>query len=407
MIAAVLSRADAAIAVGDWAGVEAAAGEALAVAPDSAEALHRLQMALQRRNAFAEAEAIVRRILELRPDSAGAFANLGTILLVRDRPEEAVAAFQAALERAPPERRPEFEAALAMGLLSANRYGEGFRYFEARPSRGEAEAIRTAVGLPDWQGDPARPCRLVLIPEQGLGDTLHFLHCAHALVQRGFEVFVLAQPALIPLLDAQSWLQGRVLGQGMGRGARLPRDAVAAPLLSLPYRMGLTAEALPLTRHYLTAGLASTMSAAQSDAISIGLCWRGNPKHIRDAWRSMSLERLLADPRLAAAVDRVRGASCRPDAALRWVNLQYAPTEAEQRLLSAQDAALPDIASFDRLAAAAASVDLVVTVDTSLVHLTGALGIPTLLLTAPFRDWRWSAQAADGTSLWYPSVTVG
>jgi hypothetical protein len=223
--------------------------------------------------------------------------------------------------------------------------------------------------------------------EQGLGDTLQFIRYLPDVVAAGGRVVVECESGLARLIAAIDGVEGIVL-----KGAPLPAHALHVPLLSLPRIAGTTLASLPAAVPYL-----KTPEGARRPALApadgrrrVGIVWAGNPRHGKDRARSVALDHFAALAR-------------RDDVAL--YSLQVGARAAE---LAALDAPIGDLApglsDFADTAAALDALDLVITVDTAVAHLAGALARPvwTLLPVAP--DWRWMLERDD--SPWYPTMRL-
>jgi hypothetical protein len=279
---------------------------------------------------------------------------------------------------------------LAMALLAQGAWAEGWRSYEWREATGLMDGDRRPWEAPRWDGAPVAGTTVLVHAEQGLGDTLQFVRHLPRLRARGARVVLAVPPTLVPLL-ALAPLADEVVPL---TGA-LPRHDWQLPLMSLPLRLGLgtDAEVMGDGGPYLLAPPRVEPPAPWLSAPGprVGIVWAGHPTHTNDRHRSVGVEPLrpLFD---------VTG--------LTWVSLQHGARAAD---LAA--AALPvpvhDHAPWLRTladtAAALRHLDLVITVDSAVAHLAGALGRPCwLLLPRVGVDWRWSAERPG--SRWYQSM---
>jgi hypothetical protein len=266
---------------------------------------------------------------------------------------------------------------------------EGWAGYEARldiPGR-----IRPERNFPQprWCGEPFQGRTLLVHYEQGLGDTLMFLRYLPMVKALGGTVLLLVQPALVDLAATCSGPD-----QVMAEGASLPPFNLQVSLLSLPAIFHTELDTIPARIPYLDipAGVPNRshfddIFVGGEHEIRIGLVWAGNPDHKKDAERSMPS--LFLQP-----LDRLQD--------VRWFSFQLGRNEPPP---------LPDLVSlapllncFSDTAYALSRMDLVITVDTSLTHLAGALGIPVFLML-PFQpDFRWMLNRKD--SPWYPSMRI-
>jgi hypothetical protein len=244
---------------------------------------------------------------------------------------------------------------------------------------------------PLWDGSSLQGQTILLFAEQGLGDTLQFIRYAPLVRQHGATVIVQCQEPLLRLLATCAGIHRLV-----PEGCALPPFDVQAPLLSLPRILRTTLATIPAKVPYLSVdpGLSTHWQRRLSDVegFKVGIVWQGNPEQARDRRRSVPL---LAFTPLAV----IPG--------VRLVSLQKGAGRAQ----------LPDLADrlglldmTDRLkdfadtAALISQLDLVITVDTAVAHLAGALGVPVWLALASSADWRWLLERED--SPWYPSMRL-
>jgi hypothetical protein len=240
--------------------------------------------------------------------------------------------------------------------------------------------------LPAWDGVVRPRQTLVVWGEQGLGDQLQFVRFVPELVRRtSARVIVQVAPSLCRLF-AERWPSLEIAPLG----APVPADAAHVPMMSLPWLLGITRESDLTGAPYLSAADPQPRGTSRP---RVGVCWAGNPRHRHDRARSISLDAVSA---LVSAVD------------VEWISLQIGSSERARvahPLLSRTIGAAP--LSADDFAATAQvmhTLDAIVTVDTAVAHLAGALGVPTWVLVAPLPDWRWQRERHD--SPWYRSVRV-
>lgn len=253
---------------------------------------------------------------------------------------------------------------LCLLLLSQGRYAEGLPLYEARFARATARDPRPALQFPEWDGRPV--CSLLIWGEQGFGDRIQFVRYAPVLARRGVKVTILSPPELSALFFGMG--VDVITAQGP---VRIPRHDAFVMSSSLPLRMGATVENIP-GEVYLHAP--DFRRARRPVAGRIGVVARGDPRHHNDAHRSL--------PTAEAA----RLMALRPD-------------------MIALDPASTGARDFADTAAVLDRLDLVITVDTSVAHLAGAMGKPVwILLPDHDTDWRWMRARND--SPWYPSARL-
>jgi tetratricopeptide (TPR) repeat protein len=338
-----------------------------------------------------EAEGLFRRSLALGADPVRANSNLALALMQQVRPEEAEACCRDALALQP--AYPEARANLALALLTMGRLAEGWQAYEAR---WEVEA--TLAPLPDmpqprWTGQPLNGETVLLYAEQGYGDTLQFCRYAPMVAAAGGRVVLVVPKALCQLMTS---LEG-VAAVLPDEGVLLPPFDYHCPLLSLPFAFGTTLETIPDTTPYLHAhasGWAATLD--ELPGLKIGLVWAGKSRTAQPHAVSIDKRRSM---RLAdmAPLFSVPGCS--------FVSLQLGqPASQAQHLPPGME--LHDftdrLGNWAETADLLCGLDLVITVDTAVAHLAGALGKPVWMLNRFDSCWRWLVGRDD--TPWYPSM---
>ncbi len=366
---------------------------ALALKPDFAQALNNKGAALKELGRFDEARAAFARALELNPDYAEAYNNLGTCLVAEDNLEAAFAAYAQALTRAPEHKSARWNRALA--LLLTGDFAQGWPEYEWRFAGGHVETHRSAQ--PRWNGETFAGRTLLVHAEQGFGDTLHFVRCLPLVKARGGRVVLECQAALLPLLEN---CPGADCAVTIDSENDLPAHDLQVPMLSLPALCGTTDLGLvPASVPYLavpadraelwSARLTETFPPARGP-LKVGIVWAGSPGHHNDANRSVPLAQWagLADVPGVTFYSVQKGAASDALASAPFPVIDLGP----------------HLRDFADTAAVLSQLDLLIAVDTSVVHLAGALGKPvwTLLPFAP--DWRWLRGRTD--SPWYPTMRL-
>jgi hypothetical protein len=360
--------------------------KAVALAPDMASAHLALAAVRQRLDGEEAAEPIVRRLVEVAPRAPRARVLLGDVLRGLGRLDEARAAYETALGLDP----ATADARFGLGFLALLRgdLAAGWPGYEFRASRRGSPPPALAR---QWRGEPPAGKSMLLYAEQGLGDTLQFLRYAAPLAAMGASV----QAAVpIPLME----LAARVPGvRGVVRPAfTLPPFDVCCPLPSLPFLLRTTFDDIPSPGEYLTPPPDRVeiwrARLGPFAGPTVAIAWAGNRDHPNDHNRSI-------DPAALAPLLQVPG--------VRWLNLQKSPDAADVRARrgGSEVVALGDaLADFADTAALLRLADLVITVDTALAHLSGALGRPVWILLPFAPDWRWLLDRPD--SPWYASVRL-
>jgi tetratricopeptide (TPR) repeat protein len=361
---------------------------ALELRPREADILNNRGNALLQLSRPAEAIKCYDEALTIRPDDAQALINRGNALCDLRRPDEALASYDKVIAAASDHAEAHWNKSLV--LLARGEFARGWREYEWRLRR--AGADRRNFSQPQWQGDPGIAGKTILLhAEQGFGDTIQFVRYAPILAAMGAKVVIEVQASLMVLMSS---LPG--VSEIVGRGAELPPFDLHCPLMSLPLAFGTVLDTIPAAKSYLKAPQPYLekweLRLSGPKWPRVGLVWSGSPTHKNDHNRSMplsSLAPLLSQP----------GVEC--------FSLQRDMRAAD---LAALEAGLPvvqlgpDLQDFADTAAAITLLDLVITVDTGVAHLAGALGKPVFILLPFNGEWRWLADRED--SPWYPSARL-
>ncbi|ABC21974.1 TPR repeat [Rhodospirillum rubrum ATCC 11170] len=344
---------------------------ALALAPEDPRPRFHRARAFERLDRLAEALADQEALAILCANKAEVWHNLGLLRRAGGDPSGAEAAFGRALALEP--SRAESALALAHSLLGRAAWAEGFAHYEARLS---LPGWQRPAPLPGrrWRGEDPAGRTLLVSAEQGLGDGVQFLRYL-PLIKGAGKVIVECHPPLRRLIAAQPGVDATIaFGEAIpdlgAEGLTIPLASLALPLAGgAPLGERIPYVSKPRLR-------------PQGDRPRIGL-----------AWRSSDRAELRRDPPLAAL------AALAAIPAVDWVSLQFAPTDYPALPLDLRPMASVD--DLDDTAALIADLDLVISVDTAVAHLAGAMGKPLWVLLGPRADWRWTASAQS--SPWYPS----
>jgi tetratricopeptide (TPR) repeat protein len=403
-------------------GAEPAFQTAVRLRPQSWDFLNNLGVALCRQDRLEDAAAAHRKALVLRPKYPEAHANLGHVLRLLGRLDEALhhcdqacslqpacgkahnnrglvhrdlgdqqaalTCFQRAIALDPEHAEARFNRGLAW--LTQGDFARGWPEYEWRwRARGQRPR---ALPVPQWDGSPLQGRGILLHTEQGLGDTLQFVRYAALVQKRGGRVILEAPRELIGILTDCPGIDHLVVA-----GTRLPDFAVHCPLLSLPGILQTRLDNIPATIPYLAANrrrIARWKDRLQAiRGFRIGIAWRGNVAYADDRRRSLSLDYF-------APLTRVPG--------VQVVSLQKGRGSEQIKQLGLSIHELPglddDGNAFMDTAAVITLVDLVISSDTAVAHLAGALGLPTWLALPYAADWRWLRGRDD--SPWYPIMRL-
>ena len=363
---------------------------ALALQPLYPEAWSNRGNALYDTRRFEEALASYDRALAINPGYAPGLSNRGVVLSAVRRQEEALASFDKALSIEPNYADCHHNRGLL--LLLHGRFAEGWREYEWRRRLGSC--VARAFDAPEWQGGELRGKRLLLYAEQGLGDTIQFARFAPLLASRGATVLLAVQPALCALLRS---LPG--VAAVLSEGDALPEVDCQLPLMSVPHVSGFDEAQLAGDIPYLAADPARVESWGRRlppGAVRVGIAWQGDPRRRIDLGRSLPLAAFAP----LAGIAGVRLISLQKHWGVEQL-AQLPPGLAVDSLGEAFDAG-PD--GFLDTAAVMMQLDLVITSDSAVAHLAGALGRPVWLALKDVPDWRWQLDREDCP--WYPSARL-
>jgi tetratricopeptide (TPR) repeat protein len=364
---------------------------AIAIRADYAEAHFSRGNVLKQLQQFEAALASYDRAVSIKGQYAEAHCNRGYVLKELGQMEAALASYNRAISA-----KDDFAEAFynrSTALLLSGDFARGWLDYEWRDriERGSNLKNKRNFARPLWTGKDSLAGKTILLhSEQGLGDTLHFCRYAKSTADLGAAVILEVQEPLVRLL---SHLAG--VSQVVASGSLLPDFDFHCPLLSLPLAFNTSVATIPCSVPYLRgdAALIARWQARLGEKTKqrIGLVWSGNPNHVNDRRRSIPLADFI--PHLPADFS--------------YVSLQTQVREIDAYTLQANPAILDlaeEIDDFSDTAALCDCMDLVISVDTSVAHLSGAMGKSTWVLLATNPDWRWLLGRDD--SPWYPTVKL-
>lgn len=390
---------------------------ALAIDPNHLEALNNLGGALTELGAFDEATIYYRRVLAIQPANAAAHNNYGRVLAQRDELDSATQHFRQAIslqphsvdayinlgnvlmeEGDPAAAHDSYSRALALeplhesahwndglALLVQGDLALGFEQW-----RWNTAAARRFGTVKEWRGEALDGATILIHAEQGFGDAIHFARYLPLVAARGGRVVFEApveQHRLFAGIDGVT--------EVIAFGDKLPEFSWQCPLLSLPLAFNTTLATVPNAVPYVSANSAAVEEwrrRVAGSGFKVGLVWAGRPEHKRDRHRSLPLSQLGPLAKL-------------PDTAFFALQKGAAVGEAENAPAGMRLEILsPLLGDFADTAAAIMALDLVISVDTSVAHLAGALGKPVWILLPHAPDWRWLEQRSD--SPWYPTARL-
>ena len=371
----------------------------LAVVPDSAQLHFSLASVQTDSGKLEEAVAGFRKALAIQPEYPAAYNGLAAALFALARVAEAEESYRAALTLRPDFPQAKFGCSLAK--LMQGDYAEGFALFEARFEKSALGEPASAAlldrldqlrSVPRWRGERVAGKALLVWTDQGFGDTLMFMRYLRLLNARGFaRVIVQCEPPLARLLRADPGVDEVVLQE-----ARAPFGAFDyhCPMSSLPLAFGTRLDSIPGGSRYVTVpdGMKEQWArrVAGVGPLRVGLIWAGRPDFPKDALRSIRLQRFapLFEVGGIAFVSLQKGAAAAQRAATGWTILDC----------------MDECADLLDTAALIEQLDLVIGVDTGVLHLAAALGRPTWLLNRFESEWRWMLDTEN--CRWYPTLRI-
>jgi tetratricopeptide (TPR) repeat protein len=368
----------------------AAYRQAIALNPNLPEAHSNLGSVLRDKGQLDEAIAACCRAIALRPSYSEAHSNLGSVLRDKGQLDEAIAAFRQAVALNP--NLPEAHFNLSLSLLTSGDFQQGWEEYEWRWKCKDFPPSRRNFAQPQWDGRPLEGRAILLHAEQGLGDAIQFIRYLPLVVQRGGRIIVECQAELQRLFQTMAGIC-----QVVAFGQPLPAFDLHCPLLSLPRVFGTNLANVPHIVPYLSPDPAlvdawSRRPGSGNRPLRVGLAWAGSPRFKGNRARSLNLQQLAP----FAAVPGVKFYSLQKGAA--GEQAKSPPVGLELVDLG------PDLNDFADTAAVMSLMDLIITTDTSVPHLAGAMGRPVWLMLQFAPDWRWLLERQD--SPWYPTMRL-
>jgi tetratricopeptide (TPR) repeat protein len=392
--------------------------QAINYQPDAAIAHYNMGVALQQLGSLREAVTYYQQAINIDPDFIKAYLHLGEVCNLLDKPsesinyyqrilalhpgfpgiyqmmgiafqklgklKEAISCFDRALELNPDDAETHHFRGCA--LLAAGDLGQGFLEFQW----GRKDFKNFSFSQPYWDGSNLEGKTILLHAELGFGDTVQFIRYAPLVAQRGGQVIVACQKPLVRLLATMSAIK-----QVIAQGESLPEFQVHLPFLSLPRILGTTTETVPNQVPYLIPPESDNFRLAEPSetCVKVGIVWAGTPrfwsKYEKRSCAITDFQKLLDIP------------------GTRFYSLQKGPRSKDLAELDNREL-VEDLSNqlgdFADTAAAIAQLDLVITVDTAVAHLAGALNHPVWVLLPFSPEWRWMLGRED--SPWYPSMRL-
>ena len=357
--------------------------KAISIKPDFLAVFNNLGNSLQKQLLFKDAIAIYQQAISQHPNFAEAINDLGHALQELGQLEDAIKYYQKAILI-----KPDYADAhlnFALSLLLRGELIQGFSEYEWRWQIRKNE-IRN-YSQPIWDGSNLQGKTIFLHLEQGLGDMIQFIRYIPLVQEKGGRIIVECYPHLLKLF---SQIQG--IKQWVICGGQIPHFDVYASLMSLPRILGTTLDNIPASIPYLKGDIfPSSFIFPASSLLKIGIVWSGSVAHHKNYQRSCSLTKFTELVEISQ---------------VSFYSLQKELSERDRDLLNQTN--IQDLSQylgdFTDTAAIISQLDLVITVDTSVAHLAGAMGKPVWLLLSYIPDWRWLLERED--SPWYPTMKL-
>ncbi len=393
-------------------------GQALVANPANWGAYNDLGLVLKAQKKNAAAISCFKRALAFNPKSTDAYSNIGDTLRIMDNLEESLAAHQVAVRLAPDrinyllnmgltlgelgrweealtcydkalKKSPDHVGArytLSLTLLAMGRFEEGFFQYKVRWRREDRQLPK--ISQPQWDGSNLKGKTVLVIHEQGFGDSIQFVRYAPMIKDRGGRVILQCKPELARLFSSVPGIDRIVVGDLIR-----PHFDYFIPMLDLPLVFGAEMENIPAKVPYLSVSFKSPLRlCAPDNYLKVGICWSGSLTHKNDYRRSCPFSyfvELMGEPGVSFFSLQVGERTSDPE---------------EQACPALVQDVGRQMTDFADTAAILSALDLVITVDTSLSHLAGAMGYPTWVLLPYIGDWRWLQKRND--SPWYPTIRL-
>lgn len=362
---------------------------ALSLNPENVDTLNTRGLLLEEIGRYDDALSDFDHALALQPDHPDALNNKGLILARLGRFEDALGYFEQVLLHYPERMQARYNRSIM--LLALGDLANGFREFETRWQIPPLKDLKHPTPVPLWRGEAvARGKTILIYHEQGYGDTLQFARYVPMVIERGMKVVLAVPPALRQVMETLPGAPTVVT-----EGDPMPHHELRCPLMSLPLAFGTTLDTIPASQSYLKADPKQVdhwkKRLGHSTKPRIGLVWSGRQYPPINSPRDMTLDTL--SPLLGLDAD--------------LISLQKEIPKVDQALIGAFPKLArygEELTDFAATAALIEHLDLVITVDTSVAHLAGALGKSVWIMNRHATCWRWPRERWD--SSWYPSVRV-
>ena len=363
--------------------------DAIAIKPDIAQTHYNRANALKKLRRFDSALASYDRSISIKPDYQEACNNRGLLFQELNELDAAIASFDKAI--AIKDDYHDARRHKSLALLLGGNFAQGWALYESRWQTGKLAAVKRNFNRPLWLGDESIAGKTILLHgEQGFGDSIQFCRYAQSVAELGARVVLEAELPLVGLFERLAGVSKLVI-----KGNTLPGFDCHCPLMSLPLAFRTDINSIPCPRPYLKSDPCKMAQWKRRIGTGtkplIGLVWSGNAAHTNDTSRSIPLSTMIR--------------YLPPDVAC--VSLQKEVRNDDRKTLDSHPNILDfgdELKDFSDTAALCELMDVVISVDTSVAHLGGALGRPTWVLLPFSPDWRWLLDRDD--SPWYASVRL-
>ncbi|MBL4885404.1 MAG: tetratricopeptide repeat protein [Planctomycetaceae bacterium] len=355
--------------------------------PNAVEILSNLSYLYEHTGCTEQAIETARQASQLAPESAEVANNLGIALRSAHQVEPSIAEFSRAIQLSPTLQLAQFN--LGSTQLLDQQYPAGWEHYESRRELiGQHSEIES---ISNWQGDAISGKKLLVVCDRGFGDAIQLCRFLPRIRQASqAEIILQTPPELIDLFKQSSYQGNPLADQLISETDPLPEVDYYFSLTSAGKQFQLTLDDAQMDAPYLQADANDASNVTENQTKTIGLCWRGNANQAQDHVRTMQLSALHN----LAKIEGINWVAIQLDATTE--ELASWPGEIEDRGTKLQ--------SFTDTSRELEQIDLLITVDTSIAHLAGAMGKPTLTLLAHTPDWRWHLNRTD--SPWYPSMKL-
>jgi len=331
--------------------------------------------------------AIEQYIIAIKYDQGNKYAydGLGVAYNEMLRIDEAISSYKKAISIDGEYANAHFNLSLA--LLLCGQFKNGWREYEYRWKSENFQSPKRNFSQPQWGGQMLDGKTIFIHAEQGIGDTIQFIRYIEKVAKYNGEIIVECQKPLIKLLSNFSQISKLIYS-----GDDVPNFDFHSPLLSLPYILGTEVSSIPSNIPYISVDRKFNIDNKQEHQISIGIVWAGSPAHKNDKNRSTTLDNFLK----LLSIDNVK-----------LFSLQVGDRKKDLDITAINDSIVDltdNIQDYSDTASIIKQLDLVISVDTSVAHLSGAMGKPTWTLIPYSPDFRWMLNRKD--SPWYPSMKL-